>query len=91
MSRVPHPYASAPELSVETRAMLSAARLQWDALTKRERSALVAARKGVYLRVSLTTDRLAGRGLATKLGLLTIAGQFVRQVGIAALVEVPRG
>lgn len=98
MSRVPHPYASAPELSVETRAMLSAARLQWDALTSHERAVLAASESDVYGNRFATgraraVRRLVGRGLGEHFGnncaRLTSAGELVRQVGVAALVEVP--
>ena len=98
MSRVPHPYASAPELSVETRAMLSAARLQWDALTANERAVLAAAEADVYGNRFATgraraVRRLVRRGLGEPFGTncacLTLPGQLVRQVGIAAQVEVP--
>ena len=98
MSRVPHPYAGAPELSVETRAMLSAARLQWDALTSHERAVLAAAEIDVYCQRfargrAQAVSRLVDRGLASHFGpncaRLTLAGELVRQVGVSTLVEVP--
>lgn len=78
--------------------MLSAARLQWDALTKRERDLLSTAQAGysgdwfVNGRTA-PVARLVRRGLALSAmataARLTPAGVVVRQVGIATLVEVP--